>query len=410
MRLRISVQNTHSRFFSAICLITFFAFAPLLVQAQITKNYCEPTQDIKAALKKVSEIDNSALPFKAAREQKLEQLRALIKQYPDDLFIHRAYQNAYTGTVDRDHQSLIAEYRAWLEKNPDDPVYLYLYGNLLIGTNTKEALGLIEKAIQKAPNLALAYQALANIHQVPAYHDKAKVQESLKQSLAACPSTLSLYSPLVDRQVDDPVLLQTGAQKLRELLKNSTDPDDLRYYDHLWQLEFRLKPVAEHAQVRKQVEADIQRLREMNTVFTERLLSVLRSGYKQISNDEGVKWAEKELLERFPHSSTTALLILEQWRESHPFPAESSPEKKQAYYEALFRESEQWLKRSPENTSFLARRFSAASQLTKLTDAEFDRIADEFLRSLERNAGSLASTPPFTTQVAEAYLKRNLHL
>jgi len=387
-----------------------FAFSAVLAQAQEANKYCEASPAIKAALKKISELDDGKLPTKSVREQTLEQVRALFKQYPDDLFVHRRYQDARNNTMGGDPEPLLTEYRERLEKHPDDPVSLYLYGNLLIGTRTKEALGLMEKALKQAPTFARAHQAMFQIYQYPAYRDKAKAQEHLKQVLNACPSTVSLYSSLTNRQIDDPELLRTGTQKLRALLEKSTDPAELWYYDYLWQLEFRLKPVAEHAQVREQVAADVQRLRGLSAAHTDGLLVMMRGGYKQAGNKEGERWAEEELLRRFPNSRAAASLTQERWRAAHPFPTERTPEKLLAYNEVLFSATDHWVRQWPHNLLFWNERFAAANQLPKVTDAEFDKIADDFLRVLDQNPGMLYTSPPLPILVAEAYLKHNLHL
>ncbi len=380
------------------------------VRAQSAGNYCEPAPAIKEALKKVSEIDEGQLSPVQARARKLEMLRALLREYPDDLFIHRRYQNTFRYMDREDPEVLIAEYRAHMEKQPDNPVALYLYARALSGWRTKEAIALLERALQLAPNFAWPHQALAEIYQMPAYRDRAKRQGHAKSFLERCPQSLAAYDFL--RQSDDQELLRAQAPKLRALLEERTDPDDLSRYSTLWQLEFKLRPPAEHAQVRKQIETDLQRLREMNLVKNEQWLDLLRDGYKMINNLEGERWAEEQMINNRPYSSRAFYYYcLQRWEAEHQRPEPNDPpEKHQAYFQALYEASTEWVKRWPENAFAWSSRFSAVSNLEKLPQAEVEAAADGFLNALEKNLETIYAFPPFKLQVASLYLKRNIRL
>jgi thiol-disulfide isomerase/thioredoxin len=378
-------------------------------RAQSAGNSCEPTPAVKEALKKVSEIDERQLPLVQARARKLEVLRALLKEYPDDLFVHRRYQDTFRYMDLDDPEVLIAQYRAQMEKQPNNPVALYLYARALSGWRTKEAITLLERALQLAPNFAWPHQALAVIYRMPAYRDKAKQQEHAKSFLERCPQSLTAYDFL--RQSDDQELLRTQVPKLRALLEKRTDPDDLSHYNTLWQLEFKLRPPAEHAQVRKQIETDLQRLREMNLVKSEQWLDLLRDGYKMINHLEDQRWAEEQMINNHPHSSTAFYYYRQRWDAEHKYPEpDDPPEKRQAYFQALYEASTEWIKRWPENVSTWSSRFYAASSLEKLPQAELEAAVDGFLNTLEKNPGTVYAIPPFKLQVASLYLKRNIRL
>ena len=140
------------------------------------------------------------------------------------------------------------------------------------------------------------------IYTYPNFRDAAKSRENLKRWMAKCPESTGALQLL--SRGDDKELICEFARKLRARLDCSTDPDDINNYDNLWTLEFKLKPVPEHAQVRQQIAEDLKRLRAKN-LNTKEWLSALHAGYKMAGDKENRRWAEDEMLRLFPKSSAT---------------------------------------------------------------------------------------------------------
>jgi hypothetical protein len=89
--------------------------------AQAT-NVCGPAPAVKAALDQLPR-QTPAQPDWQFHQQYEAALHSLMRQYPDDVFVHRAYIRAMTGS---DKDEAIAEYKARHEQNPDSAELAYL--------------------------------------------------------------------------------------------------------------------------------------------------------------------------------------------------------------------------------------------------------------------------------------------
>jgi thiol-disulfide isomerase/thioredoxin len=386
------------------CLLVISGFG--VAGAQSKGFSCDPSPDVKAELKKIDNVGDEDLLYKQRRERQLAMLQELLKKHPDDYHVRKRYVDARNSGFDSDKDALIAEYRAQMERRPTDPAAAYLYARLIIGRNTKEAIEKMENLISNSPDFPQPYIGLAQIYAYPNFRDAAKSKENLKKWMSKCPESTGALQ-LLSRS-DDKELVGEFARKLRARLESSTDPDDIKDYDNLWTLEFKLKPVPEHAQVRLQVAEDLKRLRAKN-LNTKEWLAALRAGYKMAGDKEGRRWAEGEVLRLFPKSSAAKDLIHDNWNEEHPYPKlEEAPEKKQAYYKALLEAADEWGKLWPEDWWVMESRFSAVSELENTTSSEVEAAGDSFLKAMEKNEGAVYMIPTPTSRVARVYAKRNI--
>jgi cytochrome c biogenesis protein CcmG/thiol:disulfide interchange protein DsbE len=389
-------------------LVTGCAWAAALVLAlQLVaraQSYpCQPPPQVKQALRQLSFEDDTQTTSAQRKERKSVLLRSLMSRFPDDPFVHRQHLNFLKQTNQQD--AAISYYKALLEKHPDDPLYLYLYGASLVDKNSQEGIAYIQKALERAPDLPWAYLALARIFS--AQKDKQKVRTHLEKFMALCPSNLEAYGLL--SQIDDREFLKEAAQKLRALLQNRSD--ELTHYQTLWRLEFRASPASEHAQVRKRVEQDLKRLRELNLVSDKDWILTLQEGYKITGDAEGTRWAEDLLLRQFPNWSQTMLLVLSRWNEANPRPGKNDPpEKIRAYNQSLLRASEEWIRRWPNHPYSWLERLSAISELEDVPAAEVEAAGEGLLSAYEKQADDFYMLPPPSIQVAALYLKRNIRL
>ena len=386
------------------CLLTVSSFSGALAQS---KGYsCDPSPAVKAELKKIDKVADEGLLFKQRRERQLAMLQELLKKHPDDYHVRKRILDTRNSGFDIDKYSLITEYRAQMEQRPNDPVAVHLYARLITGRNTKEAIEKMEKLIANSPDFPHPYYGLAQIYAYHNFRDPAKSKENLKKWMAKCPdstSTLNLLS-----RSDDKELIGEFSRKLRARLESSTDHDDINHYDNLWTLEFKLRPVPEHAQVRQQVAEDLKRLRAKN-LNTKEWLSALQSGYKMAGDKENRRWAEDETMRLFPKLSATKRMIQDRWSDENPYPKpDDPPEKKQAYYQASLKATDEWIKLWPEDWWVMDSRFSAISELENTTSSEVEAAGDSFLKAMEKNEGAVYMIPPPTSRVARVYAKRNI--
>jgi len=386
------------------CLLIIACFS--VASAQSKGYSCDPSPDVKAELKKIDKVSGEDLPYKQRRERQLAMLQELLKKHPDDYHVRESYLDTLNSGFDIDKDALIAGYHAQLERRPDDPTAVFLYARLIIGRNTKEAIEKMEKLIASSPDFPHPYLGLAQIYTYPNFRDAAKSKENLKKWMAKCPESTSAIH-LLSRS-DDKDLAGEFALKLRARLESSTDPDDLNNYDNLWTLEFKLKPVPQHAQVRQQIAEDLKRLRAKN-LNTKEWLSALQAGYKMAGDKENRRWAEDEMLRLFPKSSATKRMIQGRWRDENPYPkSEDPPEKKQAYYQATLKATDEWIKLWPDDASVWLSRFDAISELENTTGAEVEAAGERFLKAMEKSEGDFYMVPPATSRVAQVYAKRSV--
>jgi thiol-disulfide isomerase/thioredoxin len=386
------------------CLLVISGFG--VAGAQSKSYSCDPSPDVKSGLKKIDSVGDEDLLYKQRRERQLAMLQELLKKHPDDYHVRKRYLDARNSGFDSDKDALIAEYRAQMEQRPTDPASAYLYARLITGRNTKEAIEKMEKLISNSPDFPQPYIGLAQIYAYPNFRDAAKSKENLKKWIAKCPES-NVALQLLSRS-DDKELIGEFARKLRAQLESSTDPDDIKDYDNLWTLEFKLKPVPEHAQVRLQIAEDLKRLRAKN-LNTKDWLTALQTGYKMADDKQGRLWAEDELARLFPNSSDTRSLRQSRWREEHPYPKPEDPtEKKQAYYQAVLKVTDEWIKLWPDDFSSWSSRFTATAQLENAASSEVEAAGERFLKVMEKNEGMVYMVPPVATQVAQIYMKRNI--
>jgi thiol-disulfide isomerase/thioredoxin len=405
LELLMPFRSAVLRAFVTACL-SLGAYSSLAL-AQGAVNYCEPSAELKAELKKVTQVNDEDLPYKQRRERQTAMLQALLKKYPNDFHLQRRYQNDRRAGFFVDREALIADYRAQMEKNPNDPGAVYLYARLLVGLRTKEAIEQLEKLIQRTPDFPWSYLQLAEIYNYPNFRDAAKLKDNLKQLMAKCPMAMDGVS-LITRG-GDKELMAEAAQRLRARLETATTADDFGYWEDLWTLSFKLKPVPEHPQVRQQIAEDLKRIRAQN-LNSKEWLQALQSGYKQAGDKAGQRWAEDETLRLFPKSATARQLAQTRWREEHPFPkAEEPDEKKQAYHQATVQITTEWLKQWPDEEGIWATRLFSLIELEGSTNAELEAAYDSYVKAHEKNQGTYF-IPPLEVSVARTYLKRGLRL
>src|SRR5689334_10372239 len=164
--------------------LAFVLLIPDFVLAQAAGNYCEPSPSVREELKNVANVYDEDLPFKVRIERQKTMLQELLDKYPDDFFVQRRYQDNRRAGFFADMDAVLADYRAQMEKKPDDPVAVYLYARVLVGRNTKEAIALTEKLTQQSPDFPWSHLQLAEIYNYQKFRDVAKSKDHLKQWIA----------------------------------------------------------------------------------------------------------------------------------------------------------------------------------------------------------------------------------
>lgn len=391
------------RFFMLVSIL----FVPRIVLAQDTASYCEASPAVQQALQKLSAVYDEDMPYKLQRERQIAMLEELLEKHPDNFHLKRRYQDIRLSGFFIDKAALRDEYRAQMEKNPNDPAAVYLYARLLVGRETKQAIELATNLTQQAPAFPWAHLQLAEIYNYPNFRDPAKMKEQLKLWTAKCPANLAA-AHLIARAGDKETMTST-AQSLRAHLEASTKADDFYYWDSLWTLEFKLTPVPEHPPLRQRIADDLKKLRARN-LNSKEWLQALRAGYKQVGDKANLRWAEDELLRLVPKSGTARWIVQSRYSEEFPSPkAEEPEEKKQAYNEAYLKVVGEWLKQWPNDELLWSTQLRLLTQIEGSTPAEVEAAYNSYARANDLSYNSY-SIPPIELTVARYYLKRGANL
>ena len=394
------------RFASRVVPFLCLLLLPTLAAAQNTGNYCDAGAAVKEDFKKVNSLSYENLPFKTRRERQIAMLQDLLKKHPGDFHVQRRYLDARRSGLSVDWQPLLAEYREQMDKNPRDPVAVYFYSRLLVGRSTKEAVELSNKITEISPDFPWVHLQLAEIYDYPNFRDATKSVEHLKHWLSKCPNSMEGLR-LISR-TGNKTIMTSAAQSLRSRLESSTAVEDLAYWDTLWTLEFKVKTVPEHAQLRKQIADDLTRMRAGDLSSQERL-EALQTGYRQLGDKAGQRFVEDEIVRRMPKSSAARRAVQSRFFDEHPYPKfESSEAEKQAFHKAVVQVTSEWLERWPDDELSLSNRVRSLMQLEGSTNEDVETAYKAYARVHDRSASY--SIPPLENSVARFYLKRGFHL
>src|SRR5262249_49289030 len=135
---------------------TVFLFA-LAAAPALYAQTCGPSAATLHILDELQAPDDMRLPAAERTEQKVEIVRKALAATPNDVFLHEAYQRLRIGGREADRPPVMEEYEKLLAAHPDDPVYLYLAAAAQLGRNTTQAVGRLERAIERSPSLGLPH-------------------------------------------------------------------------------------------------------------------------------------------------------------------------------------------------------------------------------------------------------------
>lgn len=358
-----------SRFVITWCVVLGFGVG-LGAQAQTTLP-CEASPEVKQALQ--------SLPEESGRMARINAFRALLEQFPNDLFVHQRYQDTAKYPTSKERDAVIAEYRALADKRPDIPLYAYLAARAQIGVNTKQLIPQFEKLTASVPS---AYLNLVNIYQSPGFKDLKRARENLEGFMKACPSSVRAFSYLRSMEPSD--FVRQSAERLRRLLSETNDPDSLASFSTLWALEFRAKPPAEHDALRKQVAEDLKRLRGIDAGNNRSYYSMMQEGYQLTADADSEKWAAQQIQRVAPRSAYST--VVSQWYKANPYPKESDPpEKRKAYNEAKAKASAEWVHQWPESSYVWFIRVGALREGDQAEAADVEAAGENLLKAIAKN-------------------------
>jgi hypothetical protein len=385
-----------------LCLLLLVVgWAPVTAWAQVT-DVCGPAPAVKAGLDQLPR-QTPALTDWQFHEQRAAAIQALLRQFPDDVFVQRAYINMMDDRSDRD--KVIAEYKARHEQNPGNPQSAYLYGITLVGRQSPDAIKLFSAALQADPKFPWPHLELVTIYNSTAFFDKAQRDAHLRAFLDACPASLSGYEVLT--HMDDKELMRPYTTPLRTLLASRSDPDAVGAYRTLWSLEFKVHPASEYETLRGQVGKDLERLRQLKLEDKRQWFEALEDGYKLVNDQKQADWAQEQVQTRFP--TPYELPAMTKWFKDHHWPGEdAAPDVKHAYFSDLLQQSAQWAKERPYASFIWSYGLDAMENLDDVPAADVEKAADQMLKVAMENAGPEGPESYTYSDLAELLSKKHL--
>ena len=368
-------------YFLAACLA---CFSSSQLHAQ-TAPLCDPSPDVKAALDQLPSnqaLDQTEYQFREARRSAI---RALVRRYPGDVFVQRAYISSMSDwNTPSDRLKVIAEYNSLNDQHPSDSYISYLYGTTLLGRDTPQAIKLFAAALEKAPDFPWPHLQFVYIYSAPNFLDKAKTISHAKAFLSACRSTLEGYHSL--SKLGDKDLTSQAASQLRQILLPRIDPDALGAYPSLWSLEFAAHSPSEYDALRKRVAADVARLRALNLVNVRQWWSALQEGYKLSNDQKESDWAADQSARHFP--SNWDLPERTRWYEDHKYPGSGArADEKKAYFSDLLKQTDVWIKQRPNSYYIWFDRLVALNNLDEAPTAEVESCFAKALAAAQADKG-----------------------
>jgi len=363
---------------------------------------CSPAPAVKAALDQLPE-QTPALTDWQFHEQHAAALQALLRQYPDDVFVQRAYINSMYSRSDKD--KVIAEYKARYERNPDNPQLAYLYGMTLVGRQSPEAIKLFSAALKEDPKFPWPHLQLVTIYNSSVFLNKEQSAAHLRAFLDACPASLDGYEALT--RVDDQDLLRPYAAELRTLLATRNDPEAVGAYRTLWSLEFKAHPASDYDALRRQVGQDLERLHQLKLEDKRQWYEALEDGYKLVNDQKQSDWAQEQVQTRFPRP--WELVAMTKWFKDHHWPGDDvAPDVKRAFYSDLLQQSTQWGKERPNTYFVWSYQLEAMEEIEDVPAADVEKAADQALKVAINNAGPDGPDSNDYSELAEVLSKKHL--
>lgn len=378
--------------FLAVAILNSASFA----QSPQEASGCEPSPEIRTALKQLPDYwREPALTNWQVYQMRTAKLDALMRQYPNDVFVQRTYIESATflrslsnASVER-RAKIDAQYKALHEQQPDDPQVDFLYGMTLTGRDTPLAIHLFEAALAKDPHFPLPHLNLIRVYGSAVFQDKEKSNAHLKAFLDACPVTIEGYQAL-SWTSGDKKLLANYAHKLRSVLEKSPDADIVDGYQVLWAMEFKTHPASEYPGLGKQVASDLERLRKLDLEDDPDWYGALEDGYKLANDQKQAAWAKEERERHFPVVGQLPDKV--KWHNEHPQPEEDAPAATRlAYYRDVLSESDKWLKEPTASAlvtfHILEDRVDAMSHLDDVPADEVVKSVEQMLKFGAENGG-----------------------
>jgi thiol-disulfide isomerase/thioredoxin len=384
------------------------AATPATPAAPAEPRQCEPSPPVRQILERASLLFETGSSNAEIKHGRLAILQADLAAHPHDFFL-------LNELPDDEQPAQIRQARAKesRDKYPDQPVYELFYAEALAGTNTPEAIRMLEALQAAHPEMARARLALVGITQVGKFKDKARNQRELATFLELCPAPFDAARnggalELIASEATAEQVARTAAA-LRKRLSQESDPLLHEVWEALWKLEFRSRPLPEHAAVRRQIAADLARFESAPQRHELAWMIFLRRGYSSAGDLAAAARLDDEIVRDYPTSHTTKRLLQERWTKENPSLPGAGKAPAEAHQRASLAAAEQWRERWPDDAYIAFLKLKALAALADTPVEQLLRAEDEWLAAYHKSP-DFYSVPPPEFHVAEALINRKAGL
>jgi len=130
----------------------------------------------------------SALPADNVARRAAIQER--LKQTPGDVTLHRMFVDSSVY----ERKPIRERYQRLLESHPGSLDYQYLQARSLVGSDTRQALHIYARILEKDPDYPWVHLSQLEIYRAEAFRDRAKLAASFSVIQRVCPSLFQPYS------------------------------------------------------------------------------------------------------------------------------------------------------------------------------------------------------------------------
>ena len=384
--------------YSSLMIALFLLLPFALLGQQRTARYgCEAPDAVWQALHELDEHDYDVSTQEERRARSRSVVLKLADQHPGDLFVLMRLQYLDPGEFEKRVAAL-----------DDEVVREYFAARALIGANSDQAKTRLERLIERASEFPWPRLAMVEVLRRPRFKDQKLSQFHVLAFRELCPESLEGFGA-VDRLHDTALAFRTAPQ-LRKVLEAHSGERTFAAWENLWNMEFRVRPVSEHAALRDQVRKDLKLLEAAGADRSFTGIQTLIEGYGLAGDSAGQASAEMKMIETFPNSRRALDFTVSLWRRRHARPSDNAPEEQlTAYWRAYYEAAGKWVERWPKSPLSWVRLYDAVRELEDLPAARVGEVADGFLRMLKDDP-VLSSSPPYPLQIAELYVHRGILL
>ncbi|MCH9651632.1 MAG: TlpA family protein disulfide reductase [Deltaproteobacteria bacterium] len=377
---------------------------------------CEPQE---AAREFVEELDihyEGCHPRQPCWQEILTRAESILASFPDEIHLHRPYlQYLYgaskSGQPDR-FEAALAAYGDRASREKGNPAAQYLYAYVL---DAEEELKAYERALEAEEDYPWGHWGLAYAYgrtspESGRARNEEKAKAHLEAFLVACPNRFR--EPLLLRtQITDQAFWRRYLPVLREQIAGASPRQRALALPGLWQLEFRLAPVAEHEGLRQRLRGELERFENAHPPTDRHWAYALERTHKVAGNPAASRRLREQRQAQNPCSSEAVEALLNGFAQGMGSPQEAGERlvfASDSLARRLYRESSGWIARCPGSWQLHLARFQAAVNLQDLPDDALLREVEAMLGAWEPFRASIRMRDSPYVHAARALLNRQL--